>query len=109
MVRHMISVDQRDEAVFPTRGARLHICNELAGLGGSVASLRAELHLQLNYTLSQKLGLVRSACTCKYVVYEAGLFPVARRRVVDILSPNDEYYDSAVLETGRSPGNRQWH
>ncbi|XP_035456262.1 sorting and assembly machinery component 50 homolog A [Spodoptera frugiperda] len=61
MVRHMISVDQRDEAVFPTRGARLHICNELAGLGGSVASLRAELHLQLNYTLSQKLGLVVQA------------------------------------------------
>ncbi|CAH1642176.1 unnamed protein product [Spodoptera littoralis] len=62
MVRHIISVDQRDEAVFPTRGARLHICNELAGLGGSVASLRTELHLQLNHTLSQQLGLVVQAC-----------------------------------------------
>ncbi|CAD0252803.1 unnamed protein product [Spodoptera exigua] len=63
MVRHIICVDQRDEAVFPTRGVRLQISNELAGLGGSVASLKAELHLQLNHTLSDTLGVVVQA-TC---------------------------------------------
>ncbi|KAM3956203.1 LOW QUALITY PROTEIN: sorting and assembly machinery component 50 homolog A [Aphomia sociella] len=50
VVRHIVSVDHRDEPVFPTRGAFVQFCSELAGLGG-VAHLRTELSAQANAAL----------------------------------------------------------
>jgi outer membrane protein insertion porin family len=55
VVRHIVSVDHRDEAVFPTRGSWVQFSSELAGLGGGVAHLKTELHLQTNLTLGKDI------------------------------------------------------
>lgn len=51
MVRHVISMDHRDEAVFPTRGTWVQVSTEVAGLGGGVANVKTELHAQANHRL----------------------------------------------------------
>ncbi|CAG9794620.1 unnamed protein product [Diatraea saccharalis] len=48
VVRHIVSVDHRDEAVFPTRGTWVQFSSEVAGLGGGVAHLKTELNVQAN-------------------------------------------------------------
>lgn len=55
ILRHIVCVDQRDEAMFPTRGCWVQFSSELAGLGGGVAHLRTELHAQANRSLPRDL------------------------------------------------------
>lgn len=50
-VKHILSLDQRDEPVFPTTGALFQITSELAGFGGDVGFLKNELFVQANYSL----------------------------------------------------------
>lgn len=57
ILRHIVCVDQRDEAMFPTRGCWVQFSSELAGLGGGVAHLRTELHAQANRSLPRDLVL----------------------------------------------------
>ncbi|XP_013175880.1 PREDICTED: sorting and assembly machinery component 50 homolog A [Papilio xuthus] len=51
VLRHIVSIDHRDEAVFPTRGGWLQFSSALAGLGGGVAHVRTELQAEANGTL----------------------------------------------------------
>ncbi|XP_050358562.1 sorting and assembly machinery component 50 homolog [Nymphalis io] len=48
VIRHIVTVDHRDEAVFPTRGTWVQFTSELAGLGGGVANIRTELQAEAN-------------------------------------------------------------
>ncbi|XP_026746115.1 sorting and assembly machinery component 50 homolog A-like [Trichoplusia ni] len=57
MVRHVISMDHRDEAVFPTRGTWVQVSTEVAGLGGGVANVKTELHAQANHRLHDDVVL----------------------------------------------------
>lgn len=50
-LKHILSLDQRDETVFPTSGALFQITSELAGFGGDVGFLKNELFVQANYSL----------------------------------------------------------
>lgn len=52
-LRHILSLDQRDEPIFPTEGTLLRLTTELAGFGGDVGFLKNDLHAQTNYTLVQ--------------------------------------------------------
>ncbi|XP_063898606.1 sorting and assembly machinery component 50 homolog B [Helicoverpa armigera] len=61
VLRHTISVDHRDEEVFPTQGVFVQLSHELAGLGGSVAHVRAELRAQASHTLNAEAGVVLQA------------------------------------------------
>nr|XP_032525596.1 sorting and assembly machinery component 50 homolog [Danaus plexippus plexippus] len=66
VLRHIVSVDHRDESVFPTRGTWAQFTSELAGLGGGVANIRTELQAQGNkeiypgvvFQLSGALGVL---------------------------------------------------
>ncbi|XP_075988751.1 sorting and assembly machinery component 50 homolog A [Anticarsia gemmatalis] len=51
ILRHIVSVDHRDEPIFPTRGTWVQFTSEVAGLGGGVANLKTELHAQANREL----------------------------------------------------------
>lgn len=51
VLRHVVSIDHRDEAVFPSRGSWLQFTSALAGLGGGVAHVRTELQAEANGTL----------------------------------------------------------
>ncbi|XP_034828126.1 sorting and assembly machinery component 50 homolog [Maniola hyperantus] len=48
VIRHIVTVDHRDEPIFPTRGTWVQFSSELAGLGGGVANVRTELQAQAN-------------------------------------------------------------
>ncbi|KAI8433493.1 hypothetical protein MSG28_015526 [Choristoneura fumiferana] len=39
VLRHIVSVDHRDEPIFPTRGTWVQFSSEVAGLGGGVAHM----------------------------------------------------------------------
>ncbi|XP_063372424.1 sorting and assembly machinery component 50 homolog A isoform X2 [Cydia amplana] len=57
VIRHIVSVDHRDEPIFPTRGAWVQFSSEVAGLGGGVAHLRSELKAQTNHELAENVVL----------------------------------------------------
>uniref|UniRef100_A0A2A4JHT8 Bacterial surface antigen (D15) domain-containing protein n=1 Tax=Heliothis virescens TaxID=7102 RepID=A0A2A4JHT8_HELVI len=70
VLRHTISVDHRDEEVFPTQGVFVQLSNELAGLGGSVAHVRAELRAQASHTLSAEAGVVLQASAAAGLLHD---------------------------------------
>lgn len=86
ILRHTISMDLRDEPVFPTHGVWMQISNEVAGLGGSVANLKAELRLQANHTISQQVGIVSTT----HSVRQSG-------RVIDHHNKNREHNNNALI------------
>lgn len=55
-----MSLDQRDETVFPTSGSLFQLTSELAGFGGDVGFLKNELYVQTNF--SPLDGIVLQAC-----------------------------------------------
>ncbi|XP_037300533.1 sorting and assembly machinery component 50 homolog [Manduca sexta] len=57
ILRHIVSVDHRDEAIFPTRGTWVQFTSELAGLGGGVAHLKTDVHAQANFTIMDAVVL----------------------------------------------------
>ncbi|XP_041970829.1 sorting and assembly machinery component 50 homolog [Aricia agestis] len=57
VVRHIVGVDHRDEAIFPRRGAWVQFTSELAGLGGGVAHLKTELQAQANKEIAPDMVL----------------------------------------------------
>ncbi|RVE52246.1 hypothetical protein evm_003165 [Chilo suppressalis] len=60
VVRHIISVDHRDEPIFPTKGSWVQFCSELAGLGGGVAHLKTELNIQANGQIMENVVQARA-------------------------------------------------
>ena len=46
--RHILTVDRRNDSVFPSLGTLLKLSQEFAGLGGDVGFFKNELELQSN-------------------------------------------------------------
>lgn len=59
-LKHILSVDLRDELIFPSSGSLIQLTSELAGAGGDVGYLKNEVFLQDNYTLFQDIVLQAS-------------------------------------------------
>lgn len=67
-LRHILTVDGRDEPIFPTCGGLASLTTELAGLGGNVGFVKNEVNLQGNWTMFKdvvfqgtfQLGFLRS-------------------------------------------------
>ncbi len=51
-LRHILSVDRRDQPIFPRSGTLWRITTEYAGIGGNVNFLKNEAHFQANIPLS---------------------------------------------------------
>ncbi|KYB27071.1 sorting and assembly machinery component 50 homolog [Tribolium castaneum] len=56
-LRHIISIDLRDDLIFPTSGSLLQLTSEVAGLGGDVGFLKNEFFIQGNYSLVEDFVL----------------------------------------------------
>lgn len=50
LLRHICSIDKRDDTIFPTSGNLVQFTSELAGLGGDIGFMKYELMLQSNWT-----------------------------------------------------------
>lgn len=50
-LKHILTVDRRDEVVFPSEGSLFRLTQEYAGLGGDVGFFKNELELQANLPL----------------------------------------------------------
>ncbi|XP_073965278.1 sorting and assembly machinery component 50 homolog [Choristoneura fumiferana] len=57
VLRHIVSVDHRDEPIFPTRGTWVQFSSEVAGLGGGVAHVKTEMQAQANVELMENVVL----------------------------------------------------
>lgn len=49
--KHILSVDLRDDIIFPTSGSLFQMTSEIAGAGGNVGYLRNDFFLQGNYSI----------------------------------------------------------
>jgi len=47
-LKHVLKVDRRDNAVFPSEGSYLKVVQEFAGLGGDVGFFKNEIETQIN-------------------------------------------------------------
>jgi len=56
-LRHILTVDNRDDQVFPTKGILLKLAQEFAGLGGDAAFVKHDSELQLNVGLPYELAV----------------------------------------------------
>ena len=52
-LQHTLSIDLRDDHIFPSCGSLTHLITEIAGLGGDVGFIKNELYLQGNYPLTR--------------------------------------------------------
>ncbi|XP_025829275.1 sorting and assembly machinery component 50 homolog B-like [Agrilus planipennis] len=52
-LRHILSVDLRDELIFPSCGTLFQLTTEFAGLGGNVGFLKNDAYLQTNYSIAE--------------------------------------------------------
>merc|ERR1719187_2523137 len=59
-LKHILSVDRRDNIVFPTQGSLFKLSQEFAGLGGNVGFFKNELELQANLPLLEDVTLQAS-------------------------------------------------
>lgn len=60
VLRHILTVDHRDQPIFPSSGVSLKLVQEFAGVGGDVAYVKHDSHLQVNIPLPLDL-VCRSA------------------------------------------------
>jgi len=51
-LKHILCVDRRDNAIFPTEGTLFKLSQEFAGLGGNVGFFKNELELQANLPIN---------------------------------------------------------
>lgn len=52
-LRHIFSVDLRDERIFPTCGSLFQLTSEGAGIGGDVGFLKSDFYVQSNYSVME--------------------------------------------------------
>lgn len=50
-IKHILSVDLRNEPIFPTSGSLFQLTTEIAGVGGNVGYLKNDFFLQGNYSI----------------------------------------------------------
>ncbi|CAD7094023.1 unnamed protein product [Hermetia illucens] len=51
LLRYVVSHDQRDSNVFPTRGFYVKLTNEYSGLGGNISYMMTNIHTEISATL----------------------------------------------------------
>ncbi|XP_011305816.1 sorting and assembly machinery component 50 homolog isoform X2 [Fopius arisanus] len=56
-LRHICSIDKRDDKVFPSSGSLVQFTTELAGLGGDIGFMKYGFTLQSNYTPFEFISL----------------------------------------------------
>jgi len=56
-VKHILSVDRRDEIIFPSRGNFFKLNQEFAGLGGNVGFFKNEVEFQSNIPIGENFSL----------------------------------------------------
>lgn len=52
-LRHILSVDLRNDNIFPSGGSLFQMTSEIAGLGGNVGYLKNDFFLQGNYSIME--------------------------------------------------------
>nr|XP_023026229.1 sorting and assembly machinery component 50 homolog B [Leptinotarsa decemlineata] len=56
-LKHILSLDLRDDIIFPSEGSLFQLTSEVAGLGGDVGFLKNEFFLQENYAILEDIVL----------------------------------------------------
>lgn len=60
-LKHILSIDLRDEKIFPTCGSLFQLTSELAGVGGDVGFVKNDFYIQTNYPIMEdvvsKIGI----------------------------------------------------
>ncbi|KRT78801.1 hypothetical protein AMK59_6551, partial [Oryctes borbonicus] len=56
-LQHILTIDRRDDKIFPSCGSLFEYTVELAGLGGDVGFLRNDLYLQSNLSIVKDIIL----------------------------------------------------
>lgn len=56
-IRHILTVDKRDNPILPNYGTFFRMINEYAGLGGNVGFLKHEMEFQVNQPLEKDMVL----------------------------------------------------
>ncbi|XP_050316083.1 sorting and assembly machinery component 50 homolog [Anthonomus grandis grandis] len=59
-IKHILTVDFRDEPIFPSTGSIVQLTSELAGLGGDIGFLKNEIFFQDNYSLFEDIVIQTS-------------------------------------------------
>ncbi|XP_014206956.1 sorting and assembly machinery component 50 homolog isoform X2 [Copidosoma floridanum] len=62
-LRHICTVDKRDEKIFPSYGTLVQCTTEVAGLGGNIGFVKNELAFQTNYSPVDSLTFQLAAQT----------------------------------------------
>ncbi|KAF2904629.1 hypothetical protein ILUMI_01545 [Ignelater luminosus] len=60
-LKHILSIDLRDDVIFPTCGSLLQITSEFAGAGGNVGFVKNDAFIQTNFSLMDDIVLQASA------------------------------------------------
>ncbi|KAL1502727.1 hypothetical protein ABEB36_007830 [Hypothenemus hampei] len=66
-LKHILSMDIRDDLIFPSYGSLIEITSELAGLGGNIGFLKNELFFQDNYSLLDDI-VVQTSFSAGYML-----------------------------------------
>lgn len=59
-LRHILSIDLRDDVIFPTCGSLFQLTSEYAGVGGDVGFVKNDAFIQTNYSLMEDIVLQAS-------------------------------------------------
>ncbi|XP_066144222.1 sorting and assembly machinery component 50 homolog B [Euwallacea fornicatus] len=62
-IKHILSVDLRDDLIFPSGGSLTQVTSELAGLGGNIGFLKNEIFFQDNFSILEDIVLQFSFMT----------------------------------------------
>lgn len=54
-IQHILSIDLRNDVIFPSCGSLTQLITEVAGLGGNVGFIKNELYVQGNYPLASDI------------------------------------------------------
>jgi len=56
-IKHILTVDRRDDKIFPTEGTLFKLSQEFAGLGGNIGFFKNELEIQANIPLAEDISI----------------------------------------------------
>lgn len=80
-LRHILSIDLRDEPIFPSCGSLFQVTSEFAGLGGDVGFVKNEAFVQGNYSLYEDY--------VSQILLLKGIFVLDKIRINLILNSNN--------------------
>ena len=66
-LRHILTVDRRDNSVFPSEGSLFKLAQEFAGLGGDIGFFKNELESQVNVPLGWNNFVLQGTFHCGHI------------------------------------------